>query len=77
VCNKCDLYREEDEKEVLRVAREKVEKEWKEGEGRNVKIKLDMVETLPGSALVSLLDLKMWETWLDYALERLVVIVVH
>jgi len=75
-CDKCDLYREEDEKEILKVARERAEKEWREGEGKDVTVKLDAVETLvrPRSGWSMLADPKCWEMWIDRAVERIVVV---
>lgn len=35
-CERCDLYREEDEEVVLRRAKERAEREWWEGEGREM-----------------------------------------
>ena len=36
VCTRCDLYKNEDEEEVVRQARESAEKEWFENEGRGL-----------------------------------------
>jgi hypothetical protein len=75
-CDKCELYKDEDEKEILRVAREKAESEWKLGEGKDVTVKLDAVETLvrPTSGWRQFFDSRCWQVWLDATVERLVVV---
>jgi len=72
------LYREEDEREILRVARERAEKEWREGEGKDVTVKLDAVEILvrprTDNWIRQIMDPKCWQLWIDAALERTVVV---
>lgn len=71
-CDKCDLYMEEDEKDILKRAREQAEKEWWQGEGKGLS-EDDMRRTgvLKEGALW---DLRAWEGWLDGTVERFVVV---
>jgi hypothetical protein len=78
-CEKCDLYREEDEKVILKAARERAEKEWREGEGKDVNISVSaaVVESLVSPAVngpARLLELRVWQTWLDKVVERFVLV---
>jgi hypothetical protein len=76
-CEKCDLYREEDAREILRLAREKAEKEWREGEGRDVRVNDEAVESLvkpPKTGIAQILDARSWQIWLDATVERFVVV---
>ena len=75
-CDKCELYRDEDEKDILKAARDKAEKEWRAGDGKDVTVKLDPVETLvhPKSGWSRVLDPSCWQLWLDGAIERLIVV---
>ncbi|KIW06103.1 uncharacterized protein PV09_03271 [Verruconis gallopava] len=78
-CDKCDLYREEDEREVLKLAREKAEKAWREGEGKDITIPMPevakLVEIRPGWRQI--LDPRCWQMWLDRLVEHFVIVTVE
>jgi hypothetical protein len=72
-CEKCDLYRVEDDASVVKHAREKAEREWWEGEGRGVsKAFAREKQPLLGQGWT---DWRAWEGWLDGTVERVVVVV--
>lgn len=59
ICEKCDLYRVEDEDKVIKRAREQAEKEWLEQQGTSA-------EVLKGSLGTKV---KAWEVWLEMVLD--------
>ncbi|KAF2433546.1 hypothetical protein EJ08DRAFT_58885 [Tothia fuscella] len=70
-CEKCDLYRAEDEVEVIKRARESAEKQWWQSEGKGVSKDLVQHQPLVGR---SWWDWSTWEEWLDTVLERVVIL---
>jgi len=71
-CEKCDLYRNEDDVVVIKKAREKAEKEWWDNEGKGVSRSFVVgKQPLVGSRV---LDWRTWEVWVDDVVERLLVV---
>jgi hypothetical protein len=71
-CESCDLYRVEDDASVVKMAREKAEREWWEGEGRGVSRQVVREKSsLVGRGWG---DWRAWEGWLDGIVERIVVV---
>lgn len=71
-CEKCDLYRNEDETAVIKKARGIAEKEWWSNEGKGVSKDL-VVRTQPLLG-VNWWDWSVWENWIDILVERLVLV---
>lgn len=66
-CNKCDLYRVEDEERVVQRAKEKAEAEWWEQQGEGAKEGLQKEAGKEKSVLGK--SGKDWETWLEGVLD--------
>lgn len=71
-CEKCDLYRNEDETAVVKKAREVAEKEWWANEGKGVS--KDLVVKSQPLLGANWWDWRVWENWTDVLTERLVLI---
>jgi hypothetical protein len=71
-CEKCDLYRVEDEVEVIKRAREGAEREWWANEGKGVS--RDLVARNQPLIGKRWFDWSTWEARLDVLLERIVVL---
>jgi hypothetical protein len=74
-CEKCDLYRVEDEERVVRRARESAEKEWWEaqGEGARLGMKKEVGKGKGKGKGVLAAGRKDWEGWVENALETFLV----
>ncbi|EOA83967.1 hypothetical protein ACJQWK_00663 [Exserohilum turcicum] len=75
-CNKCDLYRVEDEDRVVKRAKERAEAEWWEAQGEGAKEGLQMqVAKDKGIEGRGILGLKRsrWEAWIEILLDSLLV----
>jgi hypothetical protein len=74
-CEKCDLYRVEDEERVVRRARESAEKEWWEaqGEGARLGMKKEVGKGQGKGRGVLAAGRKDWEGWAENALETFLV----
>jgi hypothetical protein len=76
-CDKCDLYKVEDEEKVLKRAKEAAEKEWWDAQGDGAKVlqdgsaRRDVVRGLGGETKKSWL--RGWDTWLEKGLEAVIV----
>lgn len=71
-CEKCDLYRNEDETAVVKKAKVIAEKEWWENEGKGVsKDFVDKNQPLLGG---NWWEWRVWEGWVDDLVEKLVVV---
>lgn len=86
-CEKCDLYRTEDEDVVIRRAAEKAEREWREKEGLSVdatdgEVNGNGDDTSKLGVLADkvsldmggrgIWDRKTWENWLDWVLDTII-----
>ncbi|QDS69495.1 hypothetical protein FKW77_006814 [Venturia effusa] len=71
-CDKCDLYRNEDETAVVKKAKEIAEKEWWENEGKGVS--KDVVMRSQPLLGTNWWDWRAWEDWIDILVERLVLV---
>jgi len=75
-CNKCDLYRVEDEERVVKRAKERAEAEWWEAQGEGAKEGLHK-EVGKEDAVVGkgVLGLKRsaWEAWIESVLDSVLV----
>ncbi|KAE9981083.1 hypothetical protein EG328_011880 [Venturia inaequalis] len=71
-CEKCDLYRNEDETAVIKKARGIAEKEWWSNEGKGVS--KDLVARTQPLLGVNWWDWSVWENWIDMLVERLVLV---
>jgi hypothetical protein len=75
-CDKCDLYKVEDEERVVQRAKETAEKEWWEAQGDGARVLKDgsarreVVRGLGGEAKKSWL--RGWDIWLEKGLEAVV-----
>lgn len=75
-CDKCDLYKTEDEEKVVKQAKDAAEKEWLEREGKqNLKLEWELdARAGPHNAFSldetrKLLKAEFWERWLDRVLD--------
>jgi hypothetical protein len=71
-CEKCDLYRNEDETTVVTKAKEIAEKEWWENEGKGVS--KDFVVKNQPLLGGDWWDWRVWEGWIDDLVEKLVLV---
>jgi hypothetical protein len=75
-CNKCDLYRVEDEERVVKRAKDRAEKEWWESQGEGAKEGLQKeVGKEKGAVAPSVLGIKRgsWEGWIESVLDAVLV----
>jgi hypothetical protein len=75
-CNKCDLYRVEDEERVVKRAKDRAEKEWWESQGEGAKEGLQKeVGKEKGMIAPSVLGIKRgsWEGWIEGVLDAVLV----
>lgn len=74
-CNKCDLYRVEDEERVVKRAKEKAEAEWWEMQGEGAKKGLEKEVGKDGSVTGGIMGMKRgnWEGWLEGLLDSVLV----
>ena len=68
-CEKCDLYRVEDEEVVMQRAKEKAEAEWWESQGGGTKMKEGVQRDLKGWNGRG----QSWESWVEKMVDGLVV----
>jgi len=86
-CEKCDLYRTEDEDVVIRRAAEKAEREWREKESSSIhatdgEVNGNGDDTSKLGVLADKVNLDMggrgiwdrktWENWLDWVLDTII-----
>lgn len=71
-CEKCDLYRNEDETAVVKKAREIAEKEWWANEGKGVS--KDLVVKSQPLLGANWWDWRVWENWIDVLVEKMILV---
>ena len=70
-CNKCDLYRVEDEEKVMKRAKETAEREWWERQGEGAKNGLEKEVKMDQAKLG--MNRGSWESWIESVLDSVLV----
>jgi hypothetical protein len=74
-CNKCDLYRVEDEERVVKRAKDRAEAEWWESQGEGAKegLKKEVGKDVGSGKGVMGMKRGTWEAWIEGVLDSVLV----